>query len=50
RRNLDPAQVYHELLENRWYLSERSGKDVGLAEATRDYVERVLPGQGPAAG
>ncbi|MFD4756779.1 DUF4032 domain-containing protein [Streptomyces sp. NPDC058426] len=50
RRNLDPAQVYHELLENRWYLSERSGQDVGLDEATRDYVERVLPGQSPAAG
>jgi hypothetical protein len=34
--------VFHELLEHRWLLSERRGKDVGLEEALQDYVENVL--------
>jgi tRNA A-37 threonylcarbamoyl transferase component Bud32 len=36
------AEVFHEVLEHRWLLSERRGKDVGLEEAVRDYVENVL--------
>ncbi|NJP43932.1 DUF4032 domain-containing protein [Actinacidiphila epipremni] len=43
RRSLDPAQIYHELLEHRWYLSEEAGHDVGLDEATASYVSDVLP-------
>ena len=39
---LEPAEVFHELLEHRWYESERRGKDVPLAEAVRSYVETVL--------
>ena len=26
----EAAELYHELLEHRWYLSERAGRDVGL--------------------
>jgi hypothetical protein len=36
------AEVFHELLEHRWLLSEQRGKDVGLEEASRDYVDNVL--------
>jgi tRNA A-37 threonylcarbamoyl transferase component Bud32 len=36
------AEVFHEVLEHRWLLSERRGKDVGLEQAVRDYVENVL--------
>jgi tRNA A-37 threonylcarbamoyl transferase component Bud32 len=36
------AEVFHEVLEHRWLLSEQRGKDVGLEEAVRDYVENVL--------
>jgi hypothetical protein len=36
------AELYHELLEHRWFLSERAGKDVGMAAATASYVDDVL--------
>ena len=36
------AELYHELLEHRWFLSERAGRDVGLAPATADYVDQIL--------
>jgi hypothetical protein len=31
------------VLEHRWFLSERAGKDVGIDEAVRSYVEGELP-------
>jgi uncharacterized protein DUF4032/lipopolysaccharide kinase (Kdo/WaaP) family protein len=40
-----PAELYHELLEHRWLLSEREGADVGLDVALRSYLDEVL---GPA--
>jgi hypothetical protein len=36
------AEVFHELLEHRWFLSQKDGKDVGLMPAVADYVENVL--------
>ncbi len=36
------AQVYHELLDHRWYLSEEEAREVPLAEAVESYVENVL--------
>jgi hypothetical protein len=39
---LPAAEVFHEILQHRWFLSERRGKDVGMAEAVRSYVEDVL--------
>ncbi len=33
------------MLEHRWFLSERAGKDVGIEEAARSYVEGELPQQ-----
>jgi len=38
-----PAQLYHELLEHRWYLSEQRGEEVPLQEAIDSYLETVLP-------
>ncbi|HZP72603.1 MAG TPA: DUF4032 domain-containing protein [Gaiellaceae bacterium] len=40
---LPAAEVFHQVLEHRWFLSERAGKDVGIDEAVRLYVERELP-------
>ncbi len=36
------AQLFHELLDHRWYLSEQAARDVGLDEAVASYVEDVL--------
>ena len=43
RNRLAPAEVFHEILEHRWYVSERAGRDVGTTAAARSYFERVLP-------
>ena len=40
---LAPAEVFHEILEHRWFLSERAGRDVGTTAAARSYFETVLP-------
>jgi hypothetical protein len=36
------AELFHELLEHRWFLSEKAGRDVGLKKAIPDYIENVL--------
>jgi Domain of unknown function (DUF4032) len=43
RGRVEHAQMFHEILENRWYLSEEKGGDVGLEFATDNYVEFILP-------
>ncbi|NEK57209.1 DUF4032 domain-containing protein [Geodermatophilus sabuli] len=40
---LAPAEVFHEVLEHRWFLSEKAGRDVGTSKAARSYFETVLP-------
>ena len=40
---LPAAEVFHQVLEHRWYLSECAGKDVGIDKAVRSYVESELP-------
>jgi hypothetical protein len=40
---LAPAEVFHEVLEHRWFLSEQAQRDVGTAEAAESYLATVLP-------
>jgi hypothetical protein len=40
---LPAAELFHQVLEHRWFLSEKAGKDVGLDEAIRSYVAGHLP-------
>ncbi len=40
---LAPPEVFHEILEHRWFLSEKAGRDVGTTAAARSYFETVLP-------
>ncbi|MEM9564019.1 MAG: DUF4032 domain-containing protein [Actinomycetota bacterium] len=42
---LEPAEVFHHLLEHRYYLSEREGRGVPTPEALEDYLTTVLPAQ-----
>ncbi|MGY0489190.1 DUF4032 domain-containing protein [Streptomyces sp. WG-D5] len=39
--SMDPAELYHQVLEHRWYLSERAQHDIGLDAAADDYVRNV---------
>jgi len=58
RDRLQPAQVFSEILDHRWYLSEAAGSDVGTSAAAKSYFDSVLPtvpealttGIGPWAG
>ena len=42
RGRLEPAEIFHEVLVHRWFLSEAAGHDVGMDAATKSYVENVL--------
>jgi Domain of unknown function (DUF4032)/Lipopolysaccharide kinase (Kdo/WaaP) family len=42
RGKLESAEVYHEILEHRWYLSEQLGHGLSRPEAAARYVTDVL--------
>ena len=42
RRKLEPAEIVHEVLEHRWFMSERAGKDIPTQKAVEDYVKSQL--------
>ena len=39
---LEPAEIFHEILEHRWYLSEQAGHEVNIHATARDYIDRFL--------
>jgi hypothetical protein len=39
---LEPAEIFHQVLEHRWYLSENEDRDIPLLEAVQSYVSNVL--------
>lgn len=43
RGKLEPAEVFHQILEHRWYLSEREGRAAPLGQALTSYIYEVLP-------
>ena len=42
RGKLEPAEVFHQVLEHRWFMSQRQSRDVPLAEALTSYVDEIL--------
>ncbi|MBN9171900.1 MAG: DUF4032 domain-containing protein, partial [Microbacterium sp.] len=42
RAKLEPAEVFHQVLEHRWYMSQARGKSVPLAEVLTSYIDDVL--------
>ncbi|MGH3655279.1 MAG: DUF4032 domain-containing protein, partial [Micromonosporaceae bacterium] len=43
RGKLEPPEVFHQLLDHRWYLSETAGGDVGFTGALPSFLTGVLP-------
>ncbi len=43
RKKLEPAQLFHEILDHRWFLSEQQNRNVPMAEVVESYVKNVLP-------
>jgi hypothetical protein len=44
---LPSAEIFHQVLEHRWFLSENARTDVGIEEAVRSYVSSELPTRPP---
>lgn len=44
RGKRDGAQLYHEVLDHRWFTSEKAGHEIPLTEAAQSYVDAVLSG------
>lgn len=42
RSPVEAAELFHEILEHRWYLSEQAGVEVDTFEAARDYLRTQL--------
>ncbi|MFT3797008.1 DUF4032 domain-containing protein [Microbacterium sp.] len=42
RTKLEPAEVFHQVLEHRWYLSQAQGRNVPLAEVLASYIDNEL--------
>ena len=50
RGRLPPAEIFHEVLEHRWYMSEAAGRDVGTTAAARDLLRAGASGGARTAG
>ena len=42
RAKLEPAEVFHQVLEHRWYMSQAEDRSVPLAEVLSSYINDVL--------
>ncbi|BCJ66047.1 DUF4032 domain-containing protein [Polymorphospora rubra] len=42
RRKLEPSELFAQVIEHRWRLSEKAGRDVGLAPAVQSFLADVL--------
>lgn len=39
---LEPAELYHQVLEHRWFLSQNESREVDTTEAVNSYINNVL--------
>ena len=44
RAKLEPAELYHEMLEHRWFMGEKAEAEISMEEAAQAYVNTVLRG------
>lgn len=47
KRDMTKAELYCQMLEHKWYLSERERSDVGHQKAVEDYLLRFQPTDDP---
>jgi Domain of unknown function (DUF4032)/Lipopolysaccharide kinase (Kdo/WaaP) family len=43
RGALEPAELFHDVLVHRWFLSESAGEEVDFFETARSYIDNALP-------
>ena len=49
RGRLSPPEIFHEILEHRWYMSEAAGFDVGTSCRRKSYFPDGAAGRARAA-
>jgi CRISPR/Cas system CSM-associated protein Csm2 small subunit len=42
RRKLESAEIFHEVLEHRWFMAEKQRRNVPMEEAVASYIQDVL--------
>ncbi|MFM6962796.1 MAG: DUF4032 domain-containing protein [Micrococcales bacterium] len=42
RGKLEPAEIFHQVLEHRWYMAEKADHGIPLLEAVQSYVNEIL--------
>jgi hypothetical protein len=42
RRKLEPSELFSQVVEHKWLLSDKAGRDVGLATAVQAFLSDVL--------
>jgi tRNA A-37 threonylcarbamoyl transferase component Bud32 len=42
RRKLEPQEIFSQIIQHKWLLSEQAGRDVGMAHAVQSYLTDVL--------
>jgi tRNA A-37 threonylcarbamoyl transferase component Bud32 len=42
RRKLEPQEIFSQIIQHKWLLSERAGRDVGMGPAVQSYLDDVL--------
>jgi hypothetical protein len=42
REKREAAELFHEVIEHKWFLSEQAGEDVGVKTALASYIAQVL--------
>ncbi|MEU4551504.1 lipopolysaccharide kinase (Kdo/WaaP) family protein [Micromonospora violae] len=42
RRKLEPQELFAQIIEHKWLLSEQAGRDVGMRHAVQSYLTDVL--------
>ncbi|MBU2663196.1 DUF4032 domain-containing protein [Actinoplanes bogorensis] len=42
RHKLEPQEIFTQIIQHKWLLSERAGRDVGMAPAVQSYLTDVL--------
>jgi hypothetical protein len=42
RRKLEPQEIFAQIIEHKWLLSEQAGRDIGMGPAVQSYLTDVL--------
>ncbi len=42
RNKLEPQEIFSQIIQHKWLLSERAGKDVGMGPTVQSYLSEVL--------